>query len=438
MTQPKLKLYTYPGNKNANKALIAAQYVGVDIEVPSDFQMGVTNKTPEFLKLNPNGKVPTLETPEGGVFESNAIARYVARLADTGLFGTTLLDTAFVESWIDYSTNEVDAPLMSWALPYYGHLPYDKKKEMAAQEALKKSLGTLDAYLQSHTYLVGDNVTLADIITFCNMYYGFTKVFDPEFRKQFPSVERYFVTLARQPKFAAVVGSNVQLCSEVPTAPAPAKKDEKKKDAAKAKEDAKPAPAAAAVAAAPPAETPAKAEKPKNPLDALPPSKMVLDSWKRLYSNTPAAKFQEICVAGLWNGADVPNSPTQEHFEGFDPEGFSLWFCDYKYTDENTVNFVVMNKVGGMLQRVDYVRKYGFAVMCILKNEKGEFPIRGVWMFRGQNIPQIMQDECYDLELYNWTKVDISDEAQKKRVEDMIAEEATIDGLENIECKVFK
>jgi glutathione S-transferase len=38
-------------------------------------------------------QVPTLGTPEGGIFESNAIARYVARLADTGLFGTTLLDT---------------------------------------------------------------------------------------------------------------------------------------------------------------------------------------------------------------------------------------------------------------------------------------------------------------------------------------------------------
>ena len=42
------------------------------------------------------------------------------------------------------------------------------------------------------------------------------QVFEPEFRKQFPSVERYFVTLARQPKFAAVVGSDVQLCSEAP------------------------------------------------------------------------------------------------------------------------------------------------------------------------------------------------------------------------------
>ena len=30
---------------------------------------------------------------------------------------------------------------------------------------------------------------------------------------------------------------------------------------------------------------------------------------------------------------------------GYDPEGYSMWFCDYKYIDENTVNFVVMNKV---------------------------------------------------------------------------------------------
>jgi hypothetical protein len=39
---------------------------------------------------------------------------------------------------------------------------------------------------------------------------------------------------------------------------------------------------------------------------------MVLDAWKRLYSNTPASKFKEICVNGLWNGADIPNSPNNE------------------------------------------------------------------------------------------------------------------------------
>ena len=60
-------------------------------------------------------------------------------------------------------------------------------------------------------------------------------------------------------------------------------------------------------------EEPAKpAPKPKNPLDLLPPSKMILDSWKRLYSNTPASQFKEICINGLWNGANIPNSPTSE------------------------------------------------------------------------------------------------------------------------------
>ena len=107
-----LKLWTYSGSKNAAKALIAAEYNGVKITMPP-FEMGVTNKTPAFLKLNPLGKarariarlaaavrltrrpdrprpqVPTLETPEGGIFESNAIARYVARLAGSGLFGST-------------------------------------------------------------------------------------------------------------------------------------------------------------------------------------------------------------------------------------------------------------------------------------------------------------------------------------------------------------
>ena len=52
----KLILHTPSNNKNAWKALIAGQYVGAKIEVPSNFDWAKT-KTPEFLKLNPNGKV---------------------------------------------------------------------------------------------------------------------------------------------------------------------------------------------------------------------------------------------------------------------------------------------------------------------------------------------------------------------------------------------
>jgi elongation factor 1-gamma len=49
-----------------------------------------------------------------------------------------------------------------------------------------------------------------------------------------------------------------------------------------------------------------------------------------------------------------------------DPEGYSLWFCDHKYNDENTVYFVTMNKVGGYLWRMDLWRKYAFDKMLVV------------------------------------------------------------------------
>jgi elongation factor 1-gamma len=68
-------------------------------------------------------------------------------------------------------------------------------------------------------------------------------------------------------------------------------------------------------------------------------------------------------------------------WEMYDPEGYSLWFCDYKHNDENQVTFVTMNKVGGFLQRMDFIRKYAFSKMCIL-GESPPYSIKGVWLFR--------------------------------------------------------
>lgn len=56
--------------------LIAAQYSGAKVEQEKNFQLGVTNKTPEFLAKFPFGKVPAMDTPDGPIFESNAMAYY--------------------------------------------------------------------------------------------------------------------------------------------------------------------------------------------------------------------------------------------------------------------------------------------------------------------------------------------------------------------------
>ena len=109
-----LTLFSFNGDKNAYKALVAAKYNGVEIELAKNFELGVSNKKPEFLKMSPTGKVPVLKTSEGAIFESNAIARYVARITDKGLYGATALDLGVIEQWIDF-TNEIDAPAF-WVL----------------------------------------------------------------------------------------------------------------------------------------------------------------------------------------------------------------------------------------------------------------------------------------------------------------------------------
>ena len=75
---------------------------------------------------------------------------------------------------------------------------------------------------------------------------------------------------------------------------------------------------------------------------------------------------------------------------------------------------------------MDLARKYAFGKMLVIGSEP-PFKVKGLWLFHGQEVPQIVIDECYDMELYVWTKVDITDEAQKERVNQMIEDQEPFD-----------
>ncbi|XP_024024550.1 elongation factor 1-gamma [Morus notabilis] len=425
-----LVLYAGNTNKNGFKVLIAAEYSGVKIELVKNFEMGISNKTPEFLKMNPIGKVPVLQTPDGPIFESNAIARYVTHLkADNPLFGSSLIDYAHVEQWIDFATLEIDTNILRWFIPRIGFSVYLPPAEEATIAALKRALGALNTYLASNTYLVGHSATLADIILTCNLTLGFTRIMTKSFTSDFPHVERYFWTMVNLPNFRKILG-DVKQAESVPPVQS-AKKPSQAQEPAKPKATVEPKKVAnnevKKEAPKPKAEPAAEEEvapkpKPKNPLDLLPPSKMILDEWKRLYSNTKT-NFREVAIKGFW--------------DMYDPEGYSLWFCDYKYNEENTVSYVTLNKVSGFLQRMDLARKYAFGKMLVIGSGP-PFKVKGLWLFRGQQIPQFVIDECYDMELYEWQKVDITDEAQKERVNQMIEDHEPFEGEALLDSKCFK
>ncbi|XP_065881696.1 elongation factor 1-gamma-like [Euphorbia lathyris] len=418
-----LVLHAGSTNKNAFKALVAAEYSGIQVELVKNFEMGVSNKTPEFLKMNPIGKVPVLETPDGPIFESNAIARYVTRLkSDNPLFGFSPIEYAHIEQWIDFASLEIDANILRWFIPRIGYAVYLPPAEEAAISALKRALGALNTHIASRTYLVGHSVTLADIIMTCNLTLGFSRLLTKSFTSEFPHVERYFWTMVNQPNFHKILGE-VKQAESVPSVQSAKKPSQPKvKDVPnkEAKKEIKKEPTKPKVEAV--AEEEAPKPKPKNPLDLLPPSKMILDDWKRLYSNTKT-NFREVAIKGFW--------------DMYDPEGYSLWFCEYKYNDENTVSFVTMNKVGGFLQRMDLARKYAFGKMLVIGSQP-PYKVKGLWLFRGQEVPQFIIDECYDMELYEWKKADITDEAQKERVNQMIEDHEPFEGEDLLDAKCFK
>lgn len=175
------------------------------------------------------------------------------------------------------------------------------KAEEAAITALKRALIALNTHLATNTYLVGHSVTLADIVMTCNLYLGFTCIMTKSFTSEFPHVERYFWTMVNQPNFSKFLGEVKQAESIPPVQsmkkPAPPKESAKPKAKEEAKKEAKKEPLKPKVEAADEEEEAPK-PKPKNPLDLLPPSKMILDDWKRLYSNTKT-NFREVAIKGI-------------------------------------------------------------------------------------------------------------------------------------------
>ncbi|CBJ27519.1 eukaryotic elongation factor-1 B gamma [Ectocarpus siliculosus] len=418
-----LKLWTNPANFRAFKVLIAAEYNGVELEVP-EFNHPSDSKSPDFLAKSPLGRVPVLETPQGSIFESNAIARYVARMRrDTELYGVSFFESAQVDSWIDFCAHEIELPATIWCYPVIGYMPYNDAAVSKAKEDLKIALGALEKALLHRTYLVGDKITLADITVASALVYPMKLVVSPEYRKAFPCVTRWFTTCVNQPQFKAVIGT-VELAKEemtaegAPKAPKKEKKPQPAKKAKKKKEDKKEEDDGSRDLGMPAEEK--KAPHPLAVMDKEAKSPFVGDTWKKIYSNN---SYEE---------------SMKQFWEIFDAEGWSLWICRYKYNAENTRLFMTSNLVGGFIQRSGEIRKWAFGCMQITGEEGKELIVSGAWLIRGQSI-QPMVDANDDANWYDWVKVatPVSD-ADKALVTEMWCSETTVEGRPVLDGKVFK
>jgi glutathione S-transferase len=150
----------------AFRALWIAMELGLDYE-HFPIEIGDAGaRTPEFLAINPNGRLPVIVDDGFVLFESLAITLYLAKKHSPGkLYPASLEGEAKAWQWSMWALNEVDRGVNIWSL-HAVRLPEAERDVAKRNEALKvvaRPFKVLDAALAAHDYLLGDAFTVADL-----------------------------------------------------------------------------------------------------------------------------------------------------------------------------------------------------------------------------------------------------------------------------------
>ncbi|XP_041068393.1 valine--tRNA ligase [Carcharodon carcharias] len=208
MALPALYLSPHPHNFQNAKVLVTLEYGRSKVKVV-EIRGPAAGDTQSQLTLS---RLPAVETESKRcIHGATAVAQY---LAPDRMRGSSRKDAALVQQWLNFADSEVIQPACAWVFPVLGLLKHNKKAVERAQLDLKKVLCFLDGHLKLRTYLVGEGVTLADIAVSCSLLLPYKHVFEPDFRKPFINVNRWFLTCVNQPEFIRALGE-VKLCEKI-------------------------------------------------------------------------------------------------------------------------------------------------------------------------------------------------------------------------------
>ncbi|MCK5662920.1 MAG: glutathione S-transferase family protein [Thiotrichaceae bacterium] len=194
-----MKIYGDIQSGNCYKIKLLLSFLDVEYEwIHVDILAGGT-KSASFLSKNPNGQIPVLELEDGRfISESNAILNYLASgsryLPEDNYGRVKVLQWQFFEQY----SHEPYIAVARYIAKYLG-LPDERKSEFESkQEGGHKALTVMENQLAKTPYLVGENLTIADI-----SLYGYTHVaheggFD---LSKYSAIQGWLYKISQQPDY---------------------------------------------------------------------------------------------------------------------------------------------------------------------------------------------------------------------------------------------
>lgn len=163
----------------------------------------LNTRSPQFLAVNPNGHVPSIDDDGFVLHESLAINLYLARKHGGPLAPASVAEEGLMAMWSLWAVTEVEGPALQVMQNRVGRPPAerDAKVASAAVETLRAPFRVLDQELAGREYLVGNRFTVADInVAECVRYAQAA----PELFETAPRVKAWLAACQSRPVFRAM------------------------------------------------------------------------------------------------------------------------------------------------------------------------------------------------------------------------------------------
>ena len=202
-----LKILGRSSSINVQKVMWCAAELGAEVERIDIGGKYGGNDSAVYLSKNPNGLVPTMEDGEVVLWESNTIVRYLAETRATPpWFATDAAGRGLASQWMDWYLTRMHSPMTVIFMGQVRTAPEDRDREAEkkAAEQAGRMWRLVDAQLEKHDFITGDEPTIGDIPIGCSV--NRWHLLDVA-RPALPRLQAYYQRLKERPAYRQHVAS---------------------------------------------------------------------------------------------------------------------------------------------------------------------------------------------------------------------------------------